>query len=341
MDYSADLPINTMGRRVRTRLYFTSESHLHTLVNVLRFAYDEENSKNSPLSKFGRAVIANAPELCYLTQIVFRLFEDRNKDLTDPKRYRVEILFSPGAASPPRHTSDVDPENDSSRFDTEEVEVISKESLTCKELEDYLDESIKAGFIVEEDMSISSSAHGIKKDKNSKKRKGTTEIIPEVFEKNSSSSSGSKSQQVNAVSTGVTPSNDIKQPSDSDASAPELSSQQTIEGDLTTNVSVVGPAEIEAASSSHLDTKGLMIPRELPDCSIDVTTEDKPERDEQDPPDNEVFEDERIKELAKLIAKRYLWRGIALGSLILGFGLIVFARQLQNDMRTQRKWRRL
>lgn len=30
MDYSADLPINSLGRRVRSRLYFTSESHLHS-----------------------------------------------------------------------------------------------------------------------------------------------------------------------------------------------------------------------------------------------------------------------------------------------------------------------
>ena len=34
MEYSADLPINSMGRRVRSRLYFTSESHLHSLYVV-------------------------------------------------------------------------------------------------------------------------------------------------------------------------------------------------------------------------------------------------------------------------------------------------------------------
>lgn len=92
MDYSADLPIQSLGRRVRSRLYFTSESHLHSLLNVLRFP----SVVPSPLSVKGQDIIANASELCYLTQIVIRLFEDNQKPRDDPRRFRVEVLFSPG-----------------------------------------------------------------------------------------------------------------------------------------------------------------------------------------------------------------------------------------------------
>mmetsp|Transcript_4663 Transcript_4663/g.5367 ORF Transcript_4663/g.5367 Transcript_4663/m.5367 type:complete len:277 (+) Transcript_4663:72-902(+) len=144
LDYSADLPINTMGRRIRTRLYFTSESHLHTLLNVLRFPSEGSNLK-SPLSKPGVSLIASSPELCYLTQVVLRLFENPNKDLDDPKRFRLEIWFSPGASATPLHMSELKRDEDSSRFDTEPVQLISSDYLTCQEIEDYFSESIKEG----------------------------------------------------------------------------------------------------------------------------------------------------------------------------------------------------
>lgn len=92
MDYSADLPINSMGRRVRSRLYFTSESHLHSMLNVLRFP----SIVPTPLSLSGQQILADASELCYLTQVVIRLFEDTQKPSDDPRRFRVEIMFSPG-----------------------------------------------------------------------------------------------------------------------------------------------------------------------------------------------------------------------------------------------------
>lgn len=151
MEYSADLPINTMGRRVRTRLYFTSESHLHTLLNVLRFTYNDPRSSSSILSKRGRDLVDRTPELCYLTQIVFRLFEDPKKDINDPKRFRLEVLFSPGATATPLHMAEMDRDLDNSRFETDPLELISKDGLSCQEVEDYFDECIDEGKTDEDD----------------------------------------------------------------------------------------------------------------------------------------------------------------------------------------------
>jgi hypothetical protein len=152
LDYSADLPINTMGRRVRTRLYFTSESHLHTLLNVLRFPSEAPGAKKSPLSNHGIDIIGSAPELCYLTQVVIRLFENTSKDVNDTKRFRIEILFSPGATATPLHKSELRRDDeDVSRFDTEPQQLISSDYLTCKEVEVYFSESIKEGGTEDDD----------------------------------------------------------------------------------------------------------------------------------------------------------------------------------------------
>mmetsp|Transcript_19998 Transcript_19998/g.30056 ORF Transcript_19998/g.30056 Transcript_19998/m.30056 type:complete len:1132 (-) Transcript_19998:526-3921(-) len=149
MDYGNDLPITTVGRRIRTRLYFTSESHLHTLLNVLRFC--ESENIDSPISEEGKRIFAQAKELCYLTQITFRLFEDTNRRLDDPRRYRVEVLFSPGATATPMHMAELDRDLDSSRFDTVPLKVVGRDNLTCQEVEDFLDACIAKGHTEEDE----------------------------------------------------------------------------------------------------------------------------------------------------------------------------------------------
>lgn len=145
MDYSADLPINSMGRRVRTRLYFTSESHLHSLLNVLRFPSARKGCVPSPLSHNGQHILADSSELCYLTQVVIRLFEDINKHKDDPKRFRVEILFSPGATATPLHMAEMHRDNDATRFETEKLQMVSIDGLTCAQVEEYFAEAINEG----------------------------------------------------------------------------------------------------------------------------------------------------------------------------------------------------
>ena len=105
----------------------------------------------SPLSKRGVDIISSAPELCYLTQVAIRLFENTSIDVNNPRRFRIEILFSSGATATPLHMSELQRDQDASRFDTEPLQLISSDYLTCKEVEDYFNESIKEGATEEED----------------------------------------------------------------------------------------------------------------------------------------------------------------------------------------------
>ncbi|KAL4445780.1 hypothetical protein ABPG77_008979 [Micractinium sp. CCAP 211/92] len=93
--------INSPFRHVRTRIYFTSESHMHSLLNVLRFCQLGQEGEPPLLGEEGQRVLHECRELDYMTHIVLRMFENTTLPLDDPKRFRVEVLFSPGAAYDP------------------------------------------------------------------------------------------------------------------------------------------------------------------------------------------------------------------------------------------------
>lgn len=66
--------INSPLRHVRTRIYFTSESHIHALLNLLRHTTHE----GSRLVSGSAAEMLDATTECdYLTQIVLRLYENK------------------------------------------------------------------------------------------------------------------------------------------------------------------------------------------------------------------------------------------------------------------------
>ena len=324
MDYSNDLPINTLGRRIRTRLYFTSESHLHTLLNVLRFQSTEEDSRNCLLSKSGRNTISKAPELCYLTQIIIRLFENPTRNLDDPKRFRIEILFSPGATATPLHMAEMDRDLDSSRFDCKPLELISKENLSCAEVEEYFSESINQGETMDdEDLSLAAM-------EESKK-----EILKKLSEKPAPIE---KSPSVISIS-----------------SIPVMESAQNVlekiikpakDKSAVEEAKVTPKEEIKAINEDSNETNG---------CKSDKSTEirgnksekgnkqdtnnscwlpDKDARNEID----EISEKERVERMARRLARRYIIRGVATISLVVGVGCLIFARRLQDDFRIHRRY---
>ena len=133
LDPSYSKGVLSPGRHVRTRLYFTSESHIHSLLTILRYgglcgADDEQ---------WARALdyISRVSELNYMTQIVIMLYEDPNKPVDAPDRFHIELHFSPGAKA---HKEDSYPQGSGFRpsskpnsRDVSRVEHILHSSQVC------------------------------------------------------------------------------------------------------------------------------------------------------------------------------------------------------------------
>mmetsp|Transcript_15778 Transcript_15778/g.26618 ORF Transcript_15778/g.26618 Transcript_15778/m.26618 type:complete len:206 (-) Transcript_15778:745-1362(-) len=91
------MDIRSPFRHVRTRLYFTSESHIHSLINVLRWAHlCGPEGTIEPIVTPNMDEYFDSIERDYLTHIVIRMYENMDKPIDDEQRFRVEMLFTPG-----------------------------------------------------------------------------------------------------------------------------------------------------------------------------------------------------------------------------------------------------
>jgi len=307
MEYGNDLPITTMGRRIRTRLYFTSESHLHTMLNVLRFGVSGEGS-TAPLSESGKTICADAPELCYLTQVIFRVFEDTKREADDPKRYRVEILFSPGATATPMHMAELDRDSDSSRFDSAPPLVIGRDNLSCQEVEVFLDACINEGH-TEEDMFEVASMSTTMDDGKGRSRAmsgvnpvAVTELHDNVSQKKK------KGKKENA------PSATEKPPKAKQANR-----------NLPTTPSKQAPRNLSTTPSNgnKKEDKGK-------EAGKAEGSNKEGKRKEDDENGKNQGDDEDVDRMAKILARQWYWRGIAIGSLFLGVGCLFLSMNLSD-----------
>ncbi|KAL8172369.1 hypothetical protein V2J09_024173 [Rumex salicifolius] len=100
--------VRTPERHVRTRLYFTSESHIHSLMNVLRYCNLDESLQGEESLVCLNALerLLNTKELDYMSYIVLRMFENTEVPLEDPKKFRIELTFSRGADLSPLQSND-------------------------------------------------------------------------------------------------------------------------------------------------------------------------------------------------------------------------------------------
>jgi hypothetical protein len=324
MDYSADLPINTMGRRIRTRLYFTSESHLHTVLNTFRYA--NFGCMKPLLSEHGISIINATPELCYLTQIVIRVFEDNRRDMKDPRRFRIEILFSPGANSTPLQLHELRRDEDTSRFDTAPLQLIGREGLTCQEMEDFFEQAIMAGRSEDEDSyemaSTSTAAEGMKKPKakKSEKKKKVEIADPPSSEATSKYANGVSAAKVSAV----------KETPPSSAPAP-----QAMDAKATVAKSVEEQPECALSQADPTKAEGETTERGVPD-GIAHEIDDVGGGVDDDDVDDTNLDKERSERL--YIARKYFWSAVSVGCLAIGVGCLIAALHFTEDAKQRRRW---
>eukprot|EP00934_Nitzschia_sp_Nitz4_P000211 Nitzschia sp. Nitz4//scaffold133_size116822//59458//63473//NITZ4_003808-RA/size116822-processed-gene-0.32-mRNA-1//1//CDS//3329535399//211//frame0 len=300
MDYSADLPINTMGRRIRTRLYFTSESHLHTMLNCMRFAGCE-----SILSHRGKKYTNNARELCYLTQIVIRLFEDTQRPMDDPRRFRVEILFSPGATATPLHIHQDNRDADLTRLDTAPLEMIGRDGLTCEDVEAFLSEAIREGGHESSDDHLevmsTATADFLKRQDDPSMSRSSSPYVTNPKTLAAAASTDVATEDSSAARELFT---EDQAKSSSEALEEPPTSEPVVEPNQETNVNTsVEPKEVSSVASA------------------------------EEP--NEQPKEETVKDIAREGSDsgfggggKYLWSTVAMGALLLGAGCLALAMKL-------------
>lgn len=320
MDYSADLPINTMGRRIRTRLYFTSESHLHTVLNVLRFANGYNG--NPILSQNGIDIINRTPEFCYLTQLVMRVFEDSRPEMRDnPKRFRVEILFSPGATATPFHLDEANRDSDLSRLDTAPLQMIGRDSLTCQELEEFFEEAIMAGRADEDSepppsVSTLPNSSGIPKSPSRKKElkvNGGDVSTTKKAWKPPLSREGS----IFSVPTFAVPEDNT----------------ENVVGQFDEKEAGTEDEEFEALNQhDELANEGA---REMVERSGAANEDNRWEGDKDDDfeDDDESVDTMTSEIVRKVVARKHFWTAVAVGSFVVGASCLLFAMHMADDTR--------
>ena len=87
--------IRSSWRHIRTRLYFTSASHMYTLLNTLKLGVDSILLDDTDLET--KQKLDGILRLDFMSGFVFRLFEDLHVTEGDKGRFKLEIMVNRGA----------------------------------------------------------------------------------------------------------------------------------------------------------------------------------------------------------------------------------------------------
>jgi inositol hexakisphosphate/diphosphoinositol-pentakisphosphate kinase len=278
-------------------------------------------------------------EICYLTQIVFRLFEDTGRSMDDPRRFRVEILFSAGATATPFHMAESTRESDTTRLDTEVLHAIGRDNLTCTEVEAFFASIISEGGNGDDQFDVASvtTADLARENPTSKATKSSKDDIDHVVENvaekpvtndayqgTTTMGSGNpieSTQMENTIETSLTGDTDDKLQfaTPSEAADTEPSTASSIpsvifssESSDTIKASNAKPTGMERGSAAEVfRTK---------DDAITAPPDDK-----ESPKDKEDKHNGGDSPSSREVTHKYFYITVAMGTLLLGASCLIMA----------------
>lgn len=98
--------IKSHWRHVRTRLYFTSASHMYTLLNVLKFGLSSLDMNKK--FKLSSSQTEDVYRMDFMSGIFFRVFENLISDENDPARFKLEICVNKGSTLDPNKVNEIE-----------------------------------------------------------------------------------------------------------------------------------------------------------------------------------------------------------------------------------------
>ncbi|CAD8165624.1 unnamed protein product [Paramecium pentaurelia] len=130
---SDESDLNSPWRHVRTRLYFTSASHLYSLFNILYYGLGHYLIED----EFKQKQLQQILMLQYLSNIVIKLYEDLSSEKEDPNRFRIELSVSDGIQMQFPIDKNMLPKSDNIHIN---------QSLRLDQLEEFLNQIIDCAF---------------------------------------------------------------------------------------------------------------------------------------------------------------------------------------------------
>jgi hypothetical protein len=230
------------------------------------------------------------------------------------------------------HMAELDRESDSTRFDTAPLEMIGREGLTCKDIEECFSSAIVAGTTENESDGFSLTPSVPESPKHPKSKK---KALPVPSAVTVSKQEVVKEKPLDSTSAAKKPP--IKPALKRTDTGPKVKKSSATLG--------VKPALVVKKPDKMQSDKGSEDKKVGTDDGTDMSiTKSRAVVDFTEPiTEEEEDEDEeaRIERLARSLARKYFWRAIGVASFVLGTGCLVLAMNVRrSDAYAQRRWTR-